>query len=795
MSQDLRLQVILQTIDKSTAILKKIDGSSSAAAKSLRETRQRLKELDAQQKNIGRFRELRTGLDETSTKLDAAKARVRQLARELNASGPPTQKMIGQLKQAKVAASVLGQQFQDQQGKVQALRDKLSAAGISTANLVDHERRLRTEVKATSEALQAQNRKLEAQAAQHKRLAELKAAHAKQMLHVGMMAGAGVAGLGAGRAMAQPLNSLVNAFAPSEDAGIGLKAAMMGKDGKVPAQFQAISDLATSLGNDLPGTTAELKDMMTTLVQQGVPVQNILNGTGESAAYLAVELKKPFDAAAEFAAKMQDATKTPAKDMMALMDIIQRTKNLGVDDGNMLQGFSKMSPILGLLRQRGLEAAQTLAPLLTMMDQNGMSGESAGNAIRKVFQAGVDAKKVGKGNDLLNGTGISLKFTDKDGNFAGLDNVFAQLEKLKTIQSDEKRGAVIKAIFGDDAETLQVLNTMMENGKAGYNEFIAKMQAQADLRMKVAERQKSLSQAMEKAGGSFTNMKDAIGETASEDFKSVLRYLGETFESITAWTRENPVLVGSLVKLLAILAVVATVLGGLAIAAASILGPIFLMRFGLGMLGAKGITLASTLGIVSTVLRGLATGLLWVGRLMLANPIGLVLTGIALAAALVYTYWEPLSKLGSQAYKWGADMISGLVNGISSSMSWLKSSVVGVADNVAAWFKDKLGIRSPSRVFIEAGANIAEGAALGIAGGNGRIRAATLGLATAAITSAPLGANAAPAGPASRAPIEMHIHALPGMDERALARFVVAEMDRREASQKARSRSSLADID
>lgn len=795
MSQDLRLQVILQTIDKSSAILKKIDGSSSAAAQSLRDTRKRLKELDAQQKNIGRFRELRTGLEDTSAKLNAAKDRVRQLAKELNASGPPTQKMIGQLKQAKVAASVLGQQYQDQQAKVQTLRDKLSAAGISTAKLSEHERMLRSEVKATSAALQEQNRKLEAQAAQHKRLAELKAAHAKQMMHTGMLAGAGIAGVGAGRAMSRPLSAMVDAFAPNEDAATQLRASMMRSDGTAPADFQRITDLASRLGDRLPGTTADFQEMMTVLIRQGMQAKTILGGLGEASAYLGVQLKLPVTYAAEFAAKMQDATRTSETDMMALMDVIQRTFYLGVDSGNMLQGFTKMSPVLSIIRKEGLGAAKDLAPLLVMMDQAGMAGESAGNAIRKVFQAGLDVKKVGKGNDALAGTGISLAFTDASGNFAGLDNLFAQLEKLKSISSDEQRFSVMKAVFGDDAETLQVLNTMMAKGKAGYLEVVGKMQAQADLRTRVNQQLGTLTNEMEAAQGTFTNMLADIGSTAAPELKSLLQTLSGMAASVGAWARENPVLVGSLVKLLAILALVATVLGTLAIAAASILGPFFLMRFGLAMLGAKGITLASTMGVVSTVLRSVGTVLLWVGRLMLTNPIGLALTGIALAAALVYKYWEPISRLGSQAYKWGSDLITGLVNGITGSLAWLKNSVVNMAGNVAAWFKEKLGIRSPSRVFIEAGANIAQGAAMGIAGGNGRILAATVGLATAAITAAPLGANAAPTGPAGGGNYEIHIHALPGMDERALARFVAAELDRREAAGKARSRSSLGDID
>lgn len=51
-----------------------------------------------------------------------------------------------------------------------------------------------------------------------------------------------------------------------------------------------------------------------------------------------------------------------------------------------------------------------------------------------------------------------------------------QLRKL----TDVKRTGVLKAIFGDDAETLQVVNALIDKGKDGYDQ-IQKMNKQASL--------------------------------------------------------------------------------------------------------------------------------------------------------------------------------------------------------------------------------------------------------------------------------------------------------------------------
>ena len=242
----------------------------------------------------------------------------------------------------------------------------------------------------------------------------------------------------------------------------------------------------------------------------------------------------PVTAAAELAPKMQDATQTAEGDMMGLMDTIQRAYYLGVDPTNMLQGFTKISAVMPFLGEKGLQASKMLAPLLVMMDQTGMAGESAGNAIRKVVQLSLDADKLAKTNKMLAGEGIQLNFATKGGKFAGLDNLFAQLDKLKGLDSDVKRIAALKKLYGDDAETHQVLNTLMEKGLDGYREVVAKMEAQAELRKRVDSQLKTLSASAEAAQGSFTNMLKDISATIAPDLILILNKLSELANSIGA---------------------------------------------------------------------------------------------------------------------------------------------------------------------------------------------------------------------------------------------------------------------
>ena len=151
----------------------------------------------------------------------------------------------------------------------------------------------------------------------------------------------------------------------------------------------------------------------------------------------------------------------------------------------------------------------------------------------------------------------------------------------------------------------------------------------------------------------------------------------------------------------------------------------------------------------------------------------------------------------------GADLIGGLANGVTSRLAALRDTVVGVASSVAAWFKETLGINSPSRVFIEYGGWISEGAAIGMQKGQHLAAAAAVGLA--ATTAAPMAlaggsalarpAGAAMAAPAAGSTYQITINAAQGMDGQAIAQAVRAEIERMEAAKRRRVNSQMSDME
>lgn len=879
MANDLRLEVLLSAIDKATAPLRQINQGSLETARGLKAARDRLKELNSQQKDVSAWRSQFNEARQTTQALDAAREKVRAIGQQMAATGPPTKGLARDMRSAVREAQRLKEQHQQQAEKLQQLRSKLHDAEISTRNLGTHERALREQIASTNQTIRTQSQRMDELAARHAKLAKARASLEKTQALGAKMAGTGAAGLATGYAAAQPVKAVLGAFAPNEDSATQLKVSMMDGNGKVSDDFKKISDLATSLGDRLPGTTADFQNMMTMLRRQGLSAQSILGGTGEAAAYLGVQLKMPVEEAAEFAANMQDATRTAEKDMLLLMDTIQRGYYLGVNSGDMLQGFSKIAPVMEVIKKSGIEAANELAPLLVMMTQAGMEGGAAGNAYRKIFQAGLDKDGVDDINEMtaLSKRGIKLSFTNKDGNFAGLENLYAQIEKLKVL-NDEDRTAAIKGLFGDDSETMTVLNTMMNKGLAGYQEVQQKLKDQADLRTRVNEQLSTLSNVMEAAEGSFTNAMADFGAAVAPELKDLNNMLGEVAANVGAWARENPALAGGLVKVVAVVAVLAAGFGALAITMASLLGPFAIVRYAMTLFGAKGAGLFSVVGRLIGILGGgLLTAIravsiaLW-GLAMnpVALAIGAVVAVLAGAAYLIYKNWDQVkayfisawaeiragfsSGIGGiltvlanfspigliyQAFagvlnylgvemptrftEFGGMIVSGLVNGLLSGMGQIKTAVSSLGDSTIGWFKEKLGIHSPSRVFAELGGFTTEGLAQGLDDGAKQPLDAVKRLGQQ-LTQAGVphlktlpqfngGGPGSPAGPGTaitmddRAPIssapaasydshdtyEINIHPTPGMDAQAIARAVRAELGRINSEKAARQRSRLSD--
>ncbi|OOF51958.1 phage tail tape measure protein [Rodentibacter genomosp. 1] len=694
MSKDLKIQVLLSAMDKLSAPFKNAQKATQQLSSVLNENKTKLRTLSREynknESQIKKYRDtlnpLKSKLAENTQALSKSYAEVRRMKSALKNMSNPTAGFTKKLDDAKKNLEKLKKEQTENIAKLKEARNQFQRNGVSASILGQRQRELQAQIKGSNKEIDQQRTKLEKlnektrrQNTYRQRVDSLRT-KAEQYANIG------------GRAMAthtmmkDKIAQPVSAFAQAEVAATNLKVAMMDKDGKVPEAFEKVNKLATQLGDKLPGTTADFQDLMTMLVRQGMSVETILGGTGEAAAYLSVQLEMPPRQAAEFAAKMQDATRTTEKDMMDLMDVIQKGFYAGVDPTNMLGAFKNLGSAMDLIKVKGLEGAKTFAPFVAMFDQAGMDGSSQGNAMRKVLKKGMDTAKIQKAlkdlkGDKLLPKNFNLNFTNGKGEFGGFDNLFKQLDKLKTLTT-EAREAVIKEIFGNDAEVNMVLSTLIEKGKDGYEEFAEKMEKQASLRKRVDEQLKTLTNIWEATTGTFTNLLAEIGTTIAPQLKQLSEELGEIAEKIKDWVKANPELTGTLMKIAAVLTAVIGITGALASAFSFLLFPIGRIALFIGSLAKTMITAIPTILSFSAAL--------------LTNPLTWIVVGIvAVIAAIVLLVknWDIVKESLSNGWNWLCEQAKQIWNNITQTISEkveeLKTKVGTITDSIGNYFNEK----------------------------------------------------------------------------------------------------------
>lgn len=362
-----------------------------------------------------------------------------------------------------------------------------------------------------------------------------------------------------------------------------------------------------------------------------------------------------------------------------------------------------------------------------------------------------------------------------------------------------------------------------------------------------------------------------VGNVMAPELKELIQSLGEVANRVGAWVKANPELTRQIAKTVAGIALLMTIMGGLSIGLASMIGPFAMVRYALTLFGIKG---SGALGLIGQGIRVLAMALggpliaalrtvsiaMWG---LAANPVVLAIAAVvavlAGAAYLIYKNWdavkayvislwneikagfdggiggiltilanfspigiiyrafaEVLNYLGldlpTKFTEFGNMIVNGLVNGLLAGMGKVKETITAIGDSTIGWFKEKLDIHSPSRVFAELGGFTMEGLTQGLQDGQkGPLNAVNnLGQQLTTAGSMGLGVAARPGlSVDTRAPIspsaaatydshdtyEINIHPTPGMDALAIGRAVRAELARIESEKGARKRSQLSDLE
>jgi hypothetical protein len=445
-----------------------------------------------------------------------------------------------------------------------------------------------------------------------------------------------------------------------------------------------------------------------------------------------------------------------------------------------------------------------------------------------------------------------------------LEKVLLPKLAAKGITDPDKVKDMIATIFTNRTASNLFTTMYMQRDQIHKNE---KLNAGADGIDEGFEKAQALTQGREVAAlAKLRDLKLEIGNKVSPLYNAGLAVAADLTGKLTGFMQEHSTV--AQVVLVSLTALAALMVGGGAftIALAGVLGPLALVKFSMTTLGLQGGILSRVLGLGATAWRVFGSAAMFAGRAMFANPIGLAITAIAAAAFLIYQYWEPikaffgglwdqvrqafaggLAGIGALVLNWsplglfyqafaavlqwfgidmpakfsefGSNLVAGLVNGITSGLGAVKDAITNVAGSTVEWFKEKLGIHSPSRVFGELGGFITQGAAIGMESEQGRIARAAIGLATLAATSfaapgaqaagtpfgapvvpidtrAPLAARQAAGNSAGGAPAaggDTYIFQISGADPKAIADQVRAEIQKIERAKQARTSSRLTD--
>ena len=644
MPKNLELKIIMSATDKASAAFKKLRNAGDVLGQTIDKLEDEMKGYERAQSRLTKRVELTAKTKEQTKALMENRLAQKALKEEITKTGVPTKAQAKALEKLQNEQEKITKTAARYQNQIEEINNELRKHGAAVNDAAKAQEILEKAAKKTETALKKQQKAMAAR--------EKAAAAKAQMGDAAMRATTMMyTARGIADTTRNVLSAPVAAYAQSETASTDLRAAMMDNTGKVSAQYKDIDNLATRLGDRLPGTTADFKNLMTMLIRQGMSAQTVLGGTGEAAALLAVQLKKSPEAAAEMAAKLQDATRGTEKEMLAIMDQVQRLYYAGTDDSNILGAFSKLSPALDTLKIKGESAMKMMSPLVGMLDQAGLSGESAGNALRKVFTRMMDPKKIAK---VTKGTGLSLDFTNGAGEFGGFENMYKQLAKLKSLNT-EKRLKVLQGIFGDDAETLQALNTMIEKGRAGYDEFSKKLEAQASLNQRVNDQLGTLANLWDAASGTFTNFLAKMGESVAPQLKELTKWIGGINEKLSDWAAKNPETAAAIMKTAAVIGVFLTAVVGIGAALSAVLVPIALSKFAFfSLFGGMGKAAGGALSLAGTLLK-LGGALAAFGAKALVflatNPFGWAILAVGALVAL-YVYWDKVKAALITGWEW-----------------------------------------------------------------------------------------------------------------------------------------------
>ncbi|KVV48233.1 hypothetical protein WT27_04890 [Burkholderia territorii] len=623
--RSLRLEVVLKALDQASRPIREIAAKNRTLVKELRDSRARLKELNDTQRRIGEFREMRTGLANTATKLANAQKKVKDLAASLRAYGPPSQQMVAELAKARQASSKLGAAFKKQSASVDELRNRLSRAGVDTGKLSQHERTLRTDIAATTGAIDAQTRRLDALNTRQKRIAD---ARAKMGAARGAAAEMAIGGYAARATGSHILNDLREPLAEAKK--------VQNERGRI--QALGLGDHATQ---DAERYVRSMKSVGVSTAENMTLMRDAMSiFADEHHAQMVMPTlsKMKFANEAMFGAGQGHDNEEKFMNMLKVIELRGGTKSEAAFKGeaNMVQQvLSATGGRVGGDEWRNFIQTGKVAAKQMRQDAfyyqmepliQEMGGHAAGTGVQAAYSNLMQGKTTVRASKRLVELGLVNK---KDVEYTTTGTV-KRIKPGALLQGDLFNASPFEWMekvllpklkakgITSDAKILEEFSTIMTNGNGANlfatmymqreqihkNEKLNRGAYNIDQLHKLGQEQPEGKELA--ALAKVHNLRTEIGEQILPVYNRALELTANVLERVLGFAKEYPNFTRAVALGAAGLGVLLAVLGTLTIALAAVLGPLAIVRFSMSMLGIQGGAFVRALGASAGALRGIS---------------------------------------------------------------------------------------------------------------------------------------------------------------------------------------------
>lgn len=726
--------------------------------------------LKRQQQSIQRVELAEAGVGKARAAYESARQELLTLRRALANTEAPSQQLTQAFERAKTKTQRLSAQLANQRGRLQQAKQALSASGIATSNLTRENGRLGQSLARLDRRYQRLQRSMQAQS----RLKEQRSQLRGQLFDAAAL----------GTSVVAPLKVAVD-FEQS----IAKLGAITGAGETALIQLQTS---ARALGESTQFSASQAASAMTFLGMAGFETQQILAAT-PGMLNLAQAAGSELADTADIASNILSGFSLKAEDMGRVGDVLSATFTSSNTTLQMLGETLKYAAPVASAAGASIEEVAAMAGL---MGNVGIQGSMAGTALRSAFlRLSAPPKEAAQA---LSQLGVEVK--DLDGHLRSVPEVLTELAAATKEMGSADKAEAIKQIFGTEASA-GMTELLKQAGDGALEAYIQRLQKAEGTTASMAKRMGATTAgSLKRLGSALESLTISLGSLLLPTVAAA----ADAFAGMASWAsglaQRYPLLTQSVLGVtLGLVALKISLVAG-AYALSFMKGGALALVTGYRTLSAAltlaqlGMTRLNLLSGLNAIKTGVLTAAQWALNVaMNANPIGLIITGIAAlagAAVLLVRYWSPISDFFSEL--WG-----GIKTLTGETCDWLMESIQGLLQPIEslgnAWQRFKAWLSEDEEeaktLLPDANSNTPQ---------PGKVLAGQSTMAMPVQTSpAPSVLNAAMPSVKTHQSIAIdapiHIHATPGMDAQAIAVEVKQQLDIREAEAARRSRTQLYD--